>query len=159
VARNGGARFSLAQLNGVSGPWRRTAGGARRATPFGQEIVRFGLPVTEQFLVVDEPQGAKTWRWRIGRGLTPRLSGGGVELFDGAGRDIGISLKPPRILDADGTDVSPRGTAWRLGRDSDGWLLRLRLDDARLPSPYTIDPAATYQSVFSGTASNRSEVG
>ena len=48
-----------------------------------------------------------------------------------------------QIFDASGHVVTPAGARWSLHRATGGWWLELRLDDAALPVPYTIDPAVT----------------
>ena len=63
-------------------------------------------------------------------------------------------VKPVRILDASGKDVTPKGLAWQIGIDRSGhYLLQLPLDDSKLPLPYVIDPGITTD-VFLGTVGN-----
>src|SRR5947209_5953506 len=45
-------------------------------------------------------------------------------------------------LDEHGKDVTPAGLRWKVKRDRGAEWLELRLDDARLPVPYVIDPIA-----------------
>src|SRR5207237_7491474 len=50
-----------------------------------------------------------------------------------------------KILDRRGHDVTPAGLQWGIDRRGGNWSLTLRLDDGKLPLPYTIDPAGSYR--------------
>jgi hypothetical protein len=89
-------------------------------------------------LTVRERQGERVWRWRLEASARPRLTATG-------GVDAGaLSIRPVSILNAAGEPVTPSGLRWRLERGGGAWSLVLRLDDAGLPLPYVIDPAADY---------------
>src|SRR5206468_1187549 len=110
------------------------ANGVARPTPFGREVIAFGTNRVEQSLLVERRQGAKVWRWQLASNVHARIAGDGSVRFDTSP----LRILPVTILDRDGRDVTPRGLRWSLGKHT----LVLRLDDARLPSPYVIDPVA-----------------
>lgn len=142
VALDDGA-VSIAAVGAGGGEWRHYRHGASRRTDFGIEAIAVGPSRTEELLTVTEPQGRRTWRWRLsGQRLAPRiLASGSVELRASAQP---VRLSPVRILDAAGRDVSPPGLRWSLSRRGGTYFLELPLDDRRLPLPYVIDPAANY---------------
>ncbi|MEX2212119.1 MAG: chitobiase/beta-hexosaminidase C-terminal domain-containing protein [Gaiellaceae bacterium] len=137
----GRARLKLSPTLGAgSSPWHPHARGATRRTPFGAETIVVGSRATELSALVQERQGPKTWRWRLDTTLKPRLRSSGAVVFAGSE----LRIRPVRILDAAGADITPAGLHWSLAREGGGWELRLRLDDATLPIPYVIDPATDY---------------
>ncbi len=146
LARNRGAQLALGLRDSNVGPWVRHATGATRHTSFGSEVVRFGLPASEEYLVVDRHVGKKTYSWELGAGVRPTLDGGSIHLTAG-GRPLNLTLSSPRILDLAGRDVTPTGVAWKIGRDHGRWLLKLPLDDQSLPAQYVIDPVLTFRSI------------
>ncbi|HEY6962876.1 MAG TPA: invasin domain 3-containing protein, partial [Gaiellaceae bacterium] len=151
----GGRRVSLSTAG--RGAWQRYANGVRRTTSFGHESVVVTPQKAEQFLTVTRAQGTRTWRWKLAsHGLTPRIGDdGAVGFLDGHVLSH-VSIAPPKILDGAGRDVTPAGTHWTLR----GGELAVRLDDARLPTPYVIDPAITLNATSSFNAgSNNGNTG
>ena len=67
--------------------------------------------------------------------------------FGSARKAAGLHISPVSVLDGAGADATPAGARWRLRRTGGNWWLVLRLDDARLPLPYTIDPSVSAVSV------------
>jgi RHS repeat-associated protein/uncharacterized repeat protein (TIGR02059 family) len=55
----------------------------------------------------------------------------------------GVVIRPVRVFDDQGRDVTPSGKRWQVVVRGGRQFLELRLNDARLPIPYTIDPIAT----------------
>ncbi|MDQ5822066.1 MAG: hypothetical protein M3540_11555, partial [Actinomycetota bacterium] len=144
ISRNGHT-LSLSAVGAGKAPWRSFEHGASRPTPFGEETVTIGAERTEEFLTVNRRMGARTWRWRLGTTtLKPELRADGSIEFSADGRLAGLRIAPAAIFDLAGEDVTPVGTRWSLERAGRGWSLALRLDDAELPVPYVIDPAANY---------------
>ncbi len=139
------SRISVA-AEGVAGSWTAHRDGAIRSTPFGLEAMVFRQGETEELLAVDRRVGLRTWRWQLSSGgLTPRLGSDGAVSF-GAGHKLSsFGILPVAILDADGHDVTPAGARWSLKQQSGSWWLQLRLDDAKLPVPYVIDPTITHR--------------
>jgi parallel beta-helix repeat protein len=126
--------------------WSRFVNGVSRETSFGHETITVRPDRTEEFLTVSRRQGAKTWRWRLQAGaLRPRFGVDGSISFTGDRAPAPLKIAPARILDEHGEAVTPRGVRWSLRRATHhSWWLELRLDDARLPVPYVIDPAVDY---------------
>src|SRR5262249_51642947 len=60
--------------------------------------------------------------------------------FTENGKPSGYRILPVAILDRSGHDVTPTTARWSVTHD--GKWLELRLDDAKLPVPYVIDPIA-----------------
>ena len=138
VVTSGRSSFSLA-FESRHGTWRRIRAGVQRVTPYGLEQITLGTNRAEQSVRVDRRQGTRTWRWHLKTTrLTPTLSADGSVRFEAGSKDAGLRILPVKIFDRAGKDVTPRGLRWSLrsGR------LELRLDDARLPVPYVIDPIA-----------------
>ncbi|HEU5477535.1 MAG TPA: SwmB domain-containing protein [Gaiellaceae bacterium] len=79
---------------------------------------------------------------------------GSVGFFDPATHLLaGIEIRPVKVFDRTGKDVTPAGSRWRIAVSRGRRFLELRLDDVRLPVPYTIDPIATRSSATgSGTS-------
>ncbi|MCW2972315.1 MAG: peptidase and in kexin sedolisin, partial [Thermoleophilia bacterium] len=89
-----------------------------------------------EYVVVNEHQGAKTWRWRLfttGTVAHPVLRADGTVDLGG-----GYLLQPPKLL---GADLAPltKHVAWKLAGD----VLSLSFSDVDLALPYVIDPDAT----------------
>jgi len=145
VVRRNGHTLSLTAVGAGQAAWHAFEHGASRPTAFGQETVTIGTERTEELLSVNRRVGIRTWTWRLGMTtLEPKLRhDGSIDLQAGA-RFAGLRIAPAAILDAAGKDVTPAGTRWSLERAASGWNLTLRLDDAKLPVPYVIDPAANY---------------
>ena len=101
-------RVSLSSADAGAAPWEHFRTGASRRTSFGVETVAVARDRVEESLVVHSPQGARTWRWRIGaRGLTARLgSDGSVGFLDG-NRLSEMHIAPVAILDPT-APTSPR---------------------------------------------------
>jgi hypothetical protein len=147
---SGVASLELTTLGVVAGGvWERHEQGATRALDVGRETIVASRGGAETFVTVDRRQGERVWRWLVRTNLEPTLDRGRIEWGGGTG----FRTRAVRILDAVGRDVTPAGAGWSLSRARDGWEIRLRLDDARLPLPYTIDPA-TFASASSRTAVN-----
>ncbi len=135
-------RVALHGVDGGNGRWTRFAHGVSRQTSFGSETILVKPQKTEQFLTVERKQGPRTWRWRLDAPkLRPRLGDDGAIAFVDDHTLAGLHIEPVAILDEAGSDVTPEGLEWSLGRDRQGWLLELDLDDSELPTPYVIDPA------------------
>ncbi|MGH3130985.1 MAG: hypothetical protein ACRDNX_09230, partial [Gaiellaceae bacterium] len=135
-----------------AGPWTRFGNGATRRTSFGHETITFGRERIEQFLTIEERQGARTWRWPLRTGLAPRLGvDGSVSFVDPRTRRVaGLVIPAVEILDGAGRTITPPSLRWSVATRRDGRWLELRLDDARLPLPYTIDPAIVYRASSAG---------
>ncbi|HTZ05528.1 MAG TPA: hypothetical protein VMB53_07205, partial [Gaiellaceae bacterium] len=136
----------------AAGPWRSHRNGVIRSTSFGSEAITTVPGKTEEFLVVDHRQGKRTWRWSLDGTLTPKLGpGGSIFLVDTRGALVG-SILPVEVLTQSGKNVTPAGLHWSLAGHAGGHVLELRLDDARLPLPYTIDPAVAWSVAANGSA-------
>ncbi len=134
------------------GSWSSYRHGASRTTTFGRESVTVSPELAESYLTVGLRQGVRTWRWKLETSLTPRTSAGGyVGFFDGS-RLVPLAIKPVQILDGSGHDVTPEGLRWDVVHRSSSWWLELRLDDAKLPLPYTIDPGVYRAATTTTTA-------
>src|SRR5207245_814904 len=78
----------------------------------------------------------------------PALVGGVARLVDPkTHRAPNLSIRPVRVLGADGRDVTPKGARWSVSHGQ----LELRLDDRRLSAPYVIDPAIVFDGANSGS--------
>src|SRR6266545_4032586 len=148
VASKTGTRNDLIGIRSTTdgGRWKRFAHGTTRATEFGSETITVGPKATEDYLTVERRQGKRTLRWRIGSpGLEPRLSPDGGIQFVGVDQALSpVRIRPVTILDAHGKTITPAGLRWSVAHAGSGYVLELRLDDAKLPLPYVIDPAADY---------------
>src|SRR5256714_1515083 len=113
-------------------------------TTFGRVVMSATPRKTEQYLVVDGHHGTKTWRGRRdAKGLRPRIGDDGYVAFIAGHRGTGdFVIAPPKVLGADGRDISPDNLHWSLARARGSWWLELALDDSELPTPYIIDPAS-----------------
>jgi hypothetical protein len=138
---------SLSSMN-ARGSWTRFEHGVSRRSGFGSETITVGGKRTEEFLSVARHHGLRTWGWRLRSTiLVPRLTRDGSIAFNRAHARTELRIAPVRILNADGTAVTPRGAHWTLRRaNGKSWWLELRLDDSRLALPYVIDPATDYPS-------------
>ncbi len=131
----------LGSMDAGGAGWTVFQHGGSRATSFGHEAVTVSPTEVEEYLIVDSHQGTRTWSWQLdAAGLTPRLGAGGTVGFLAGHRLLDTYIKPVAIMDARGADITPAGARWSLARRGAGWTLQLRLDDAALPTPYTIDP-------------------
>src|SRR5919197_4499433 len=140
-----GARSLGVTLDGDHGGHASAfAHGVSGRTDFGRAVVTVTPKKTEQYLVVDRHHGAKTWRWQLDAGgLRPRVGDDGfVGFIEGHRLTDTFVIAPPKILDLDGRDISPRGLHWQIARPNGKWALELELDDTALPTPYIIDPAS-----------------
>ncbi|MDX6467204.1 MAG: hypothetical protein QOI27_2244, partial [Gaiellaceae bacterium] len=147
--RNGGFKLSgptatlglTADVPG--GSWTSYRRGASRPTSFGRETVTLQATGAEHFLTVGQRQGAHTWRWLLDTAYVPRISSvtGAVGFFDGL-QATQLAIDPVKILDGRGRDVTPKGSRWTIEQAGSKTWLALRLDDTKLPLPYTIDPTA-----------------
>ncbi|MDX6544061.1 MAG: hypothetical protein QOK32_1664, partial [Gaiellaceae bacterium] len=145
IVRRNGHTLSLSAVGAGSATWNRFENGASRPTPFGHETVTIGTERTEEFLTVDRRVGVRTWRWQLATTtLDPNLRHDGSIDFKAGAPFAGLRIAPATILDSAGNDVTPAGARWSLERTGRGWSLALRVDDAALPVPYVIDPAANY---------------
>ena len=68
------------------------------------------------------------------------------------------SILPVQLLTQSGKDVTPAGLHWSLARHGGSHVLELRLDDAHLPLPYTIDPAVAWSVAATGSAHTATSV-
>ncbi len=118
--------------------------GVSARTTFGRVVMSATPGKTEQYLVVDAHRGTKTWRWQLdANGLRPRIGDDGYVAFIAGHRVTGdFVIAPPKVLGADGRDISPDDLRWSLSRARGSWWLELTLDDSELPTPYIIDPAS-----------------
>src|SRR5947207_6063801 len=137
--RHGGLKVSsgrdtLALRFAGTKPWREYANGVGRPTTFGRETLTFGVNRVEHSLLVERPQGERVWRWQLASNLDARIAHDGSVRFGGSA----LSILPVAILDRAGREITPAGLRWSLQRHT----LVLRLNDARLPRPYVIDPIA-----------------
>ena len=136
---------SLSGLDTGSANWARFTRGASRRTYFGRETIVVGPQKTEQFLTVDQRQGKRTWRWRLGSpGLTPRVGDDGAVSFVRGHALAPVHIAPVQILDAEGGSSRLRsslvGSALR-----ESLVARAPPRRFRLPLPYVIDPAVIYR--------------
>ena len=140
-------RVSIASAAPSSSRWARYAHGAARPTSFGRETVVVTPEKTEQFLTVERRQGRKTWQWQLdSAGKTPRVGDDGAIAFLGGHHKLApMHVEPVAILDERGNDITPEGLRWSVVQGRQGWVLKLRLDDSKLPLPYVIDPAVVYR--------------
>ena len=140
-------RVSIASAAPSSSRWARYAHGAARPTSFGRETVVVTPEKTEQFLTVERRQGPKTWQWQLGSaGKIPRVGDdGAIAFLEGQHKLAAMHVEPVAILDERGQDITPEGLRWSVAQGRDGWVLKLRLDDSKLPLPYVIDPAVSYR--------------
>ena len=128
----------------------------RHATAFGHESVTVGPGQAEQFLTVTRRQGTRTWEWKLDTNLEPKSrSNGFVDFFASGNAVPEFEVLPVRILDVQGADVTPEQLRWQLKKAHGSWRLLLNLDDAKLPTPYLIDPAIVFD-VASGSGNNAS---
>src|SRR5215831_6710154 len=130
------------RFNGTS-PWRQFSNGVARPTRFGRETIAFGVNRVEQSLPVDRHFGTRTWKWKLTSNLDARVTRDGSVRFGSSP----LSILPVAILDSEGHDVTPAGLRWSLRKNA----LVLRLDDAKLPTPYVIDPIALVGACGPGT--------
>ena len=142
----------------AAGSWRGYRNGAIRSTSFGSEAITALPGKTEELLVVDHRQGKRTWRWSLDGTLTPKRGPGGSILLVGKDGSMVSSILPVEILTQSGKNVTPAGLHWSLARHAGTHILELRLDDAHLPSPYTIDPTVTWAVAANGNAHTQTSV-
>ena len=139
---SGRSRVSL-RFGSTRGSWQAHLHGVQRQLPFGSEAIVLGTNSVEQSLTVAKRQGTRTWRWRLDAGnLLTRVTPDGTVRFANAKSDAGLRIQPVVIFDKDHKAVTPRGLRWSVvGHGNRRWL-QLRLNDAKLPLPYVIDPIA-----------------
>ena len=140
VLRNRGANVLLSLDTARSSAWARHATGASRRVDVGTEVLRFGLPASEEYLVVDHHLGRKTLKWNLSPGVRPILHGDSIDL---AGANL--SLSPARFFDLGHKDITPAGTHWQVAKHGSRWQLLLTVDDHGLPARYIIDPTVTFR--------------
>src|SRR3954447_14427420 len=142
--RHGKQALSLRLAGLSSGKLASYRRGVSAPTAFGRVVVSATARKTEQFLVVDDHQGTKTWRWQLdAHGLRPRVGDDGyVGCLGGHRLATDFVIAPPKILDSDGHDISPEALRWSLTRAGGKWWLELTVDDRNLPTPYIVDPAS-----------------
>src|SRR5882724_7963917 len=68
-----GQSVGVASGDTASSSWRRYEHGVARRTSFGSEAIAVHGLRTEHSLVVQHPQGSRTWRWNLSTRLQPRL--------------------------------------------------------------------------------------
>ena len=131
--------------------WTSYRNGASRPTALGSETVAVSPDRAEHFQTIVHRQGTKTWRWKLDTSYTPSITRGYVGFVAETGELMPLQIDPVQILDSRGKRVTPAGLSWGLDRTRGAWWLTLRLDDAKLPLPYTIDPASTYNTSATST--------
>ena len=131
--------------------WTTYRNGASRATALGSETVAVAPDRAEHFQTIVRRQGTKTWRWKLDTSYTPSVTRGAVGFVAASGELMPLQIDPVQILDGRGKRVTPAGLSWGLDRTHGAWWLTLRLDDAKLPLPYTIDPASAYNTSATST--------
>src|SRR5919197_2436770 len=141
----------LSSLVPAARPWTTYRNGASRRTSVGSETVVVTRDRAEQFETVVRRQGVKTWRWKLATEYTPSITRGYVGFVDAGKELVPIQIEPVQILDGHGKRVTPSGLACGLERRDGSWWLTLRLDDTKLPLPYSIDPASTYNTSATST--------
>jgi RHS repeat-associated protein len=151
-----GSALTVASENGERGSQVDYARGEFAATSFGAEAVTLDGQSAEQLLTVRAKQGVHVWRWRLQSSLQARVSpSGSVGFFAGrTSRLADVEIRPVRIYDRLGRDVTPRGAHWDLQSHGRSRWLTLALDDRALPLPYTIDPIATRTPSASGVGAS-----
>ena len=158
VARNRGGRLTFQLRDAHTGDWMRHASGAVRRTSFGTEVVKFGLPAAEEFLVVDRHFGRHTFTWDLGAGIRPVVTGGSVSLVDGRSRPLNLQVSSPRILDLEHRDITPADLAWSTVHSKGRWALQLEVDDHAFPKRYVIDPVVTFRASATAQANAATSV-
>ena len=141
VQQKRGATIGLeALLHGDS--WAAYRHGVARNTDSGAETITVHHRTVEESLVVRQHHGTHVWSWQLHTGnWTPRIDLVGGISFASGHSVSGIVIDKPVILDAHGRNITPKGTHWTLA----GSTLSLSLDDAKLPTPYVIDPIINIQ--------------
>ena len=138
------AHARLSSLDAGNRPWTSFKAGAVRSTAFGSETITLAGMSAEEFLTVKRRQGPRTWRWTLDSSSRPRVTpNGGIEFLDAHGRPVLMNIAAPAILDRNGKRLATGPLHWQVTKDGGQSVLTLRLDDTRLPVPYTIDPAIT----------------
>ncbi|MFL5968010.1 MAG: beta strand repeat-containing protein, partial [Gaiellaceae bacterium] len=150
--------LSLVAQHPGSGTWRHFQHGALRTIAYGQEAVTMHRSGVEESLRIIRPQGRHTWRWRLDSSVDPRLSNGVVAFFDRK-RMVNLEIDRVRIYDDNGRDITPDGAHWSLVRRGKTNWLELMLDDSKLATPYTIDPAVLRSSGTFATGTGALAVG
>src|SRR5437763_1873110 len=135
----------------TGGSWQAYSHGASRSTRLGSETVTVTPTIAEHYQTVTRGQGLRTWRWKLDTTLEPRLSPNGYVGFFRGAELVPLEIDPARILDRHGRNVTPKGLHWGIDQRGRARWLTLRLDDARLPLPYTIDPAAAWRASSTAT--------
>lgn len=142
TTRFGTARDSLSPVGVLGGQSFRYRHGLIRRDQFGYETSVLSNQTVEELQTVVKRTGDHVWSWRL---TAPGLraedeTGGGIEFKARSGAPVS-RLSAVAIYDRSGTEVTPTGAHWSLRRVNGGWMIELRLNDSRLPVPYTIDPA------------------
>ncbi len=152
-----GGTLSLASVDVAGNALASYANGTLRSTAFGSDAITVNGQKAEEFLTVDRKLGTHTWRWHIDTKLEARVSGRGwVGFFDRrTSRLMSVAMLPAKIFDSNGHDVTPAGLRWRIDVVKKQQYLTLTLNDAKLPSPYTIDPGA-YRTNNTASSTNAS---
>jgi uncharacterized repeat protein (TIGR02059 family) len=127
---------------------RRTHGSLVSRSSLGPVSVAIQGGSAEVLQRVDRRVGIHVWRWRLETPLQARVSGdGSVGFFNPRTHLlVGLKIPPVRLFDWRGRDVTPTGSRWQVAGNGRHEFLELRLNDSRLPVPYTIDPIATRSS-------------
>ena len=143
--------LSLTSATGRAVPWKHYTHGVSRRTSFGYQTITMTPGSVEEFDTVLQHHGIKTWRWHIGSpNLKPYLTADGTVHFRGGKKTVGLHVPAVQIFDSSNHAITPAGARWSLRHAKSGWFLELRLNDALLPLPYTIDPSVTTVS-FTGS--------
>ncbi len=160
--RHSGRTVSLASTETGSTEWTPHARGFTRPTPFGRETITTGADASEQFLTVDRRLGPKTWRWRLSSpGLEPRITPSGEIRFFRHDKQARWRIARPLIQDEGGRFLALPNLGWSLRKRGGKSWLELKLDDSKLPIPYTIDPgiAIIGSCAVSGAQNNSPQYG
>ena len=69
------------------------------------------------------------------------MSDGSVQLVAPDGSRY-MFIRPVKIYDTSGTDITPSGLKWKVKQIGGAWFLQLELHDSSFPLPYVIDPSS-----------------
>jgi hypothetical protein len=146
--------LSIVSTDANGGDWHHHTAGVQRSTSFGNEEVVANKTGVEQFLTVGRHVGKHTWSWLMSTNLgEPDVRDSGVVAFVHNHLVAQhLVIAPPQILDASGHRITPKGLRWSTAIRADGKsYLQLTVDDSKLPVPYVIDPAITFNVGMSGS--------
>ncbi|HET7130205.1 MAG TPA: SwmB domain-containing protein, partial [Gaiellaceae bacterium] len=127
------------------GQTTRRANGLISETPAGPLSVVVRGQAAELLQTVGRHLGVRVWQWRLETPLQARVGAdGAVGFFDPRTHLLaGLKIPSVRVFDRQGKTITPVSSRWQIAVRDGRRFLELRLDDAGLPLPYTIDPIAT----------------